>query len=267
MTQPCVIVSEPAAHVLQIAINRPEAKNAIDEKTRLALIDAIESALANEQVRALLLCGKDGIFCAGGDLASMGGMNEQQARERMQSGHKLIKLLWNANIPIVAAMEKYAIGAGAGLALVADYIVAGDNTRMNFPFLQLGLVPDWGSTQSLIRKAGWSNARRLILNKTSLKGEELLKLNLIEELVADQQVLDTAIAKASEFAQLPRLALSLFKQRLRDFPESMEASLASEEEEQTQCFLSDEFEEGLKALQAKRNPDFLSIATKRPSRG
>ena len=267
MTQTCVILSEPAPHVQQIAINRPEAKNAIDEKTRLALIDAIESALANKQVRALLLCGSNGIFCAGGDLASMGGMNEQQARERMQSGHKLIKLLWNAHIPIVVAMEKYAIGAGAGLALVADYIVAGTSTRMNFPFLQLGLVPDWGSTQSLIRKAGWGNARRLILNKTSLKGEQLLELNLIEELVADEQVLNTATAKASEFAQLPRLALRLFKQRLRDFPESMEAALASEEEEQTQCFLSREFEEGLRAVQEKRSPDFVSISTKGLPRG
>ena len=259
MTQNSVIVSEPAPHVLQIAINRPEAKNAIDEKTRFALIEAVESALANKQVRALLLCGTHGVFCAGGDLASMRGMNEQQARARMQSGHKLIKLLWNANIPIVVAMEKYAIGAGAGLALVADYIVAGESTRMNFPFLQLGLVPDWGSTQSLIRKAGWSNARRLILNKTSLKGAELLKLNLIEELVQDEQVLHTATAKAGEFAQLPRLALRLFKQRLRDFPESMEAALASEETEQTQCFLSCEFEEGLTAMQEKRNPDFFQF--------
>lgn len=267
MSETPVILSEPAPHVQQIAINRPEAKNAIDEKTRLALIEAVESALADKQVRAILLCGSNGIFCAGGDLASMGGMSEQQARERMQSGHKLIKLLWNANIPIVVAMEKYAIGAGAGLALVADYIVAGESARMNFPFLQLGLVPDWGSTQSLIRKAGWGNARRLILNKTSLKGEQLRKLNLIEELVADEQVLSTATAKASEFAQLPSLAFRLFKQRLRDFPESMEAALDSEEEEQTQCFLSPEFAEGLRALQEKRNPDFLSIPTKRPHRG
>ena len=176
MTTTAVIVTRPTPHVAQVAINRPEAKNAIDETTRLALIEAIEAALADDTVRALLLCGTSGVFCAGGDLASMRGMSEEQARTRMQSGHKLVQLLWNADIPVVVAMEKFAIGAGAGLALVADYIIAGETARMNFPFLNLGLVPDWGSTQSLVRKAGWGTARRLVLDRASLRGEQLLDL-------------------------------------------------------------------------------------------
>ena len=150
MSETSVVISSPSPHVLQVAINRPEAKNAIDEQTRHALIHAIATGLNDTDVRALLLCGTHGIFCAGGDLASMRDMTEQAARTRMQSGHQLIKLLWYANIPVVVAMERFAIGAGAGLALVADYIVAGENARMSFPFLQLGLVPDWGATQSLI---------------------------------------------------------------------------------------------------------------------
>ena len=177
MTTTAVVVARPHPHVAQVAINRPAAKNAIDETTRLRLIEAIAEALADDTVRALLLCGTGGIFCAGGDLASMRGMSEEQARARMQSGHKLVQLLWNADIPIVVAMEKFAIGAGAGLALVADYIIAGETARMNFPFLNLGLVPDWGSTQSLVRKAGWGTARRLVLDRASLKGEQLLELN------------------------------------------------------------------------------------------
>ncbi len=138
MTTTAVIVTRPTPHVAQVAINRPEAKNAIDETTRLALIEAIEAALADDTVRALLLSGTSGVFCAGGDLASMRGMSEEQARTRMQSGHKLVQLLWNADLPVVVAMEKFAIGAGAGLALVADYIIAGESARMNFPFLNLG---------------------------------------------------------------------------------------------------------------------------------
>ena len=196
MTTTAVVVARPHPHVAQVAINRPEAKNAIDETTRLRLIEAIAEALADDTVRALLLCGTGGIFCAGGDLASMRGMSEEQARARMQSGHKLVRLLWNADIPIVVAMEKFAIGAGAGLALVADYIIAGKTARMNFPFLHLGLVPDWGSTQSLVRKAGWGTARRLVLDRASLKGEQLLELNLVEQLVEDQKVMELAVDKA-----------------------------------------------------------------------
>lgn len=257
MTTTAVVVARPHPHVAQVAINRPEAKNAIDETTRLRLIEAIAEALADDTVRALLLCGTDGIFCAGGDLASMRGMSEEQARARMQSGHKLVRLLWNADIPVVVAMEKFAIGAGAGLALVADYIIAGETARMNFPFLNLGLVPDWGSTQSLVRKAGWGTARRLVLDRASLKGEQLLELNLVEQLVKDDKVMELAINKARELSLLPRLALRQFKETMRQSPQPMESALQAEESHQTHCFLSDEFEEGLTALQERRSPDFL----------
>ena len=257
MTTTAVVVARPHPHVAQVAINRPEAKNAIDETTRLRLIEAIAEALADDTVRALLLCGTDGIFCAGGDLASMRGMSEEQARARMQSGHKLVRLLWNADIPVVVAMEKFAIGAGAGLALVADYIIAGETARMNFPFLNLGLVPDWGSTQSLVRKAGWGTARRLVLDRASLKGEQLLELNLVEQLVKDDKVMELAINKARDLSLLPRLALRQFKETMRQSPQPMESALQAEESHQTHCFLSDEFEEGLTALQERRSPDFL----------
>ena len=203
MTTTAVIVTRPTPHVAQVAINRPEAKNAIDETTRLALIEAIEAALADDTVRALLLCGTSGVFCAGGDLASMRGMSEEQARTRMQSGHKLVQLLWNADIPVVVAMEKFAIGAGAGLALVADYIIAGETARMNFPFLNLGLVPDWGSTQSLVRKAGWGTARRLVLDRASLKGEQLLDLKLVEQIVEDDKVMESQSTKRANFPSCP----------------------------------------------------------------
>lgn len=257
MTTTAVIVTRPTPYVAQVAINRPEAKNAIDETTRLALIETVEGVLADNRVRALLLCGTNGVFCAGGDLASMRGMSEEQARARMQSGHKLVRLLWNADIPVVVAMEKFAIGAGAGLALVADYIIAGETARMNFPFLNLGLVPDWGSTQSLVRKAGWGTARRLVLDRASLKGEQLLELNLVEQLVKDHKVMELAVDKAREFSLLPRLAMRQFKEAMRQSPQPMESALQAEESHQTHCFLSDEFEEGLTALQEKRPPDFL----------
>ena len=257
MTTTAVIVTRPTPYVAQVAINRPEAKNAIDETTRLALIETVEGVLADSRVRALLLCGTNGVFCAGGDLASMRGMSEEQARTRMQSGHQLVQLLWNADIPVVVAMEKFAIGAGAGLALIADYIIAGETARMNFPFLDLGLVPDWGSTQSLVRKAGWGTARRLVLDRAALKGQQLLDLNLVEQIVEDDKVMASAVDKAQELSLLPRLALRQFKETMRQSPVAMKSALQAEENHQTQCFLSDEFEEGLTALQEKRPPDFV----------
>ncbi|MEM1402107.1 MAG: enoyl-CoA hydratase/isomerase family protein [Pseudomonadota bacterium] len=260
MSEDPVVITRPAPHVQQLAINRPTARNAIDEATRVALIEAVKASLQEDDTRALLLCGTGGVFCAGGDLSSMSGMNEKQARTRMQSGHELVQLLWNAHVPVVVAMEKFAIGAGAGLALVADYVVAGESARMNFPFLNLGLVPDWGSTQALIRKAGWGTAKKLILDRASVKGYELLNHSLVEHVVEDSEVLRVALDKAHDFSLLPTLALRQFKETMRQAPEPMISALATEERHQANCFLSPEFEEGLKALKEKRQPNFLSVA-------
>lgn len=256
-----VLVDQPAPYVARITINRPEAKNAIDETTRLALIDALESILANENYRALLLCGAEGVFCAGGDLASMRDMTQDQARMRMQSGHKMVTLLWNAKIPVVAAVERYAIGAGAGLALLSDYIVAGDTALVSFPFLQLGLVPDWGSTQMLVRRTGWATAKRLVMDKATLKGHQLVELGIAELVVEDDQVLTKALEKASQFALLPQLAFQRFKARMQAYPEGFIDALAAEADDQISCFLSREFEEGLDSFQQKRRPDFVAATS------
>lgn len=255
-----VIVDHPAEHVVQVTINRPEAKNAIDEDTRHALIDSLGEVLADERNRALLLRGADGMFCAGGDLVSMRGMTEAQALARMQNGHELVSLVWNADIPVVAAVEKYAVGAGAGLALLSDYIVAGETAFMSFPFLQLGLVPDWASTQMLIRRTGWGRTRQLILNKARPRGEDLLRLGIADEIVSDADVVDTALAKATELALFPRLAFRLFKRRMRAFPEDFDDALSAEAKDQADCFVSDEFDEGLSAVMEKRAADFVSVA-------
>lgn len=252
-----VIVDHPMPHVARVMINRPQAKNAVDEKTRLALIEALQTVLADDDQRALLLCGAEGVFCAGGDLASMRGMSEDQARARMHSGHQIVDILWNARIPVVAAVERFAIGAGAGLALLSDYVVAGENALVSFPFLQFGLVPDWGSTQMLIRRVGWATTVRLILEKASVKGAQLADLGIADLVVEDSSVLPQALEKAAAFSLYPQEAFQRFKARMRAYPESFSSTLAAEADDQTACFLSEEFEEGLNAFQEKRRPDFI----------
>lgn len=259
MSKNRVLIDTPAPHVARVLINRPEAKNAIDHDTRQALIAAVRKALADDSNRALLLGGTEGVFCAGGDLASMRGMTPEQARSRMQNGHELVKLVWNADIPVIAAVEKFAIGAGAGLALLSDYLIVGDTALMSFPFLQFGLVPDWASTQNLVRKSGWGQARRLVLDKARLKGQKLADAGIADLVVADSDVMQTAIDKATAYALYPQLAFRLFKARMQAYPESFTAALRAEEDDQTACFLSNEFEEGLTAFQEKRPADFISV--------
>ncbi|MGI9295664.1 MAG: enoyl-CoA hydratase/isomerase family protein, partial [Pseudomonadales bacterium] len=199
-----------------------------------------------------------GVFCAGGDLGSMRGMTTEQGRQRMQSGHELVNLLWQADVPVVAAVEKFAVGAGAGLALLSDYIVSGETALMSFPFLQLGLVPDWGSLQMLVRRVGWGKARQLILNQATLKGAELADAGLVDQTVADEEVLAFATNKTADLALYPQLAFRRFKAVMRAFPQSFESALSTEQDDQTACFLSKEFEEGLSAFEERRKPNFVA---------
>ena len=114
------------------------------------------------------------------------------------------------------------------------------------------------ATQALIRRTGWSTAKRLILDKASLKGQQLLELNIADKIVEDESVLQTACNKAADFTHYPRLAFRLFKTRMQTYPESFGDALNAEENDQTACFLGAEFEEGLSALQQKRSPDFIN---------
>ena len=262
-----VRADSPAPHVQRLMINRPEARNALDRETRLQLVGAVQNALEDTDTRALLLCGAEGVFCAGGDLASMRNLTASQAHKRMESGHELVRLLWNADIPVLAAVEKYAIGAGAGLALLCDYIVAGESALMSFPFLQFGLVPDWGSTQMLIRRTGWGNARRLILEKASVKGRQLAEAGIADRVVGDAEVLSAATETAAEFARYPQQAVTLLKSELRAYPAGFEDMLNMEKRDQVSCFLSREFDEGLNAYLEKRAADFLNLDSKQDESG
>ena len=105
---------------------------------------ALPPLLADIDVRALVFGGVGGVFSAGGDLPSMVGIDAAAARARMQHIGVLCKLVAGARVPVVSAMEGFSAGAVVGLALLGDHIVAGPGTKVLFPFLKLGLAPDWG---------------------------------------------------------------------------------------------------------------------------
>lgn len=254
---PVVLMDRPAPHVARLLINRPDKRNAIDFDVREQLTRRIQALQNDGTTRALVIGGVGGVFSSGGDLPSMLGLTEAQARERMQHIHMLCRLVASAPLPVVSAMEGFAAGAVVGLALLGDCMVGGPGTRVMFPFLRLGLVPDWGQLLTLPRRVGIGTARRLLTGGRMIEGEEAYRLGLLDMLVPDEQVMDTAVHQALELARLPRDAFSRMKQRLDEVSGSLAEELAREEEDQTVCLLGDEFREGHAAFSEKRAPDFL----------
>ena len=258
MSAPVVLVDRPAPHVARLLINRPDKRNAIDFDVRQQLTEALGALLGDATVRAIVFGGAQGVFSAGGDVPSMVGLSEAQARERMRHIHLLCQLIAEAGVPVVSAIEGIGAGAAVGLALMGDRIVVGEGTKILFPFLKLGLVPDWGQLLTLPRRVGLPVARRILTDGAPVSGAEAHRIGLADTLVADAQVMATAVAQAAELALLPREAFARMKARLNHPSTSLAVELAREENDQAVCLLGDDFVEGHDAYVNKRAADFVA---------
>ncbi len=251
-----VTVDTPAEGIRRIGLNRPEKRNALNPELRGALIEAVASALADAEVHAMLIAGNEGHFCAGGDIDSMAGLTPEAGRARMKSNHVLVRLIAESEKPVVAAVRGYAVGAGAGLAMLADTVVLGEGATLGFPFFRVGLVPDYGLLYSLPRRVGLARARQMLLYARMLKGADAMAAGLADEMVADDEVEKLALERARELAAMPPHAFALAKRQLGLWPTSLDSALEMEAMAQAACFNTAEFAEGRAAFQEKRAPDF-----------
>lgn len=253
-------IDKPAPNVARILINRPASRNALDHSTRQLLIDGLQEIYADKSNRAIVFGGVDGVLSAGGDVPSMANLTEQQARERMQHGRALSQLFADAEIPVVTAVEGMGVGNSVGLALLGDYIIMGDDAFIMFPFLKLGLIPDWGILRSLPRRIGLAKARRVLMTCERINAEQSMAMGLVDKLVSKAEVMAEAINEAEGLAKLPVDAFARMKKRLNHIAVTLDEELASEEGNQSACLLAAEFVEGYAALTAKRAADFTKLS-------
>lgn len=249
-----VLVDDPEAGVRRIRIDRSEARNAIDASVRAGLHDALIAARDDSAIGAILLGGTQGMFCAGGDLPTMVGLDAEAAYARLCDGHRIVRLLWDYPKPVVAAVERFAVGSGAGVALLADRVVIGDGAIIGFPFLRLGLIPDWGLGTTLPRRIGPEPAARLFASAATIKAAEALRLGLADTLCADAAVMDEAVAGAAALTRIAPEAFAAMKRRLRG--DAGQLDLEGEARGQAARLQSAEFAEGYAAFREKREPRY-----------
>ncbi|MFT4256920.1 MAG: enoyl-CoA hydratase/isomerase family protein [Pseudoxanthomonas sp.] len=253
-----LLVDRPAEGVLRLRINRPDKRNAIDHDVRQALTEALLAARDDASVRALVFGGSGGVFSAGGDLPSMAGLSEEQARERMRHIHVLCRLVADAGVPVISAVEGFGAGGAVGLALLGDLIVVGRGSRLLFPFLKLGLAPDWGLLRTLPARVGLSTARRLLTDGQIVDGEEAARIGLADEFVGDSDVMQVAIERAGVLSRLPLTAFSRMKERLNEPASTLDGELQREEDDQAELLRSADFQEGYAAFGERREAHFTS---------
>lgn len=254
--EPILLQDRPAQNVARLLINRADKRNAIDATVRADLRQSLSELEQDRECRAVVVGGVGGNFSAGGDLPSMVGISEQEARERMADVHATCLAVSRFSKPVVAAMDGFAIGAGAGLAMLCDHVVAGPGSKMRFPFLGLGLAPDWGTVYTIPARVGVGRARVLFTRGDMIAGRELLDIGLADQFDESGDVLAAAVAQAEKLAALSAAAFAAMKSRLNQPSHSLEAELARELEDQARLLTGEDFKEGYDALANKRDPHF-----------
>ena len=247
-----VKLDQPAPGVLRVAIDRPQVRNALNPQVRERLADMVEQAMGDPAIRAVILTGRGGQFCAGGDLASLAALPKDEVGALLRRGHRLLRTMIDGRKPVVAAVEGNAAGGGMGLALAADLVVMGRRARFVLPFFRIGLVPDYGVMWNLARRAGPGVARRLALLSAPIGAEQALALGLADQVVDDDGVQQAALEIAQVLTRHPPLALAWTKRLANAQPAGLEESLALEIEAQSDCFGSDAFTAGVDAFLGRR---------------
>lgn len=244
--------------VATITLNRPEVYNALNDAITYELQDALKAAAKDEAVRMVVLTGAGKAFCAGQDLKAVAG---QEKRSFMESLHKrynpIIRAMKSLPKPIVARVNGVAAGAGCSLALACDIIVASEEATLIEVFINIGLVPDSGSSYFLPRLVGMAKAFELCSMGSRVKAAEALQLGLINKVVPADQ-LDAAVKEYTDyFATAPTKAIGLIKKMLdKSTTSTLEEMLEYEAYCQEIAGTSKDYKEGVTAFLEKRKPAF-----------
>jgi enoyl-CoA hydratase/carnithine racemase len=231
--------------------------NFVDTDMVAELADALEDFDRTTEVRAIVLCAEGKHFCAGADFSSRGPAGVSDTPKRGRHLYKEAQRLWRTGKPIVAAVHGAAIGAGVGLAVMADFRVACPEARFSTNFTRLGFHPGFGLTATLPRLIGLQNASWLMYSGRRITGEEALAIGLVDHCVPLDQVRAKATEIATEIAQSAPLAIVATRETLRrGLAEAVAAATEREYEEQNWLRDTADFREGTKAMGERRVPDF-----------
>lgn len=246
--------------VVVLTIDRPEARNALTPEVRTGLGSRFEAMAEDEAVRAVVITGAGGHFCAGGDVKSMGSWEPSEMEERLAVMVRVAELLITFPKPLVAAVQGHAAGAGASIACLADVVVAGDSAKFTVSFLNIGLVPDWGLTHTLPRRVGSAAARRLALTRERVDADEAHRLGLADVRAPDGEVMAVALERAGALAASALGGYAALKAMMED-RDALRAALRAEAQTQIERSKTWEHREGVAAFREKRRPDYARAAT------
>jgi len=245
--------------VALVTLNRPDNGNALNLQMAMDLLAASLTCARNAAVRAVVLTGAGRNFCFGGDLRAMASRDTAEVdyvRELTTYLHAAISQFVRMDAPVIAAVNGTAAGAGVGLVAMADLALCGRSSRFNLAYTNAGLTPDAGTSFLLPRTLGVKRTMELLLLNRTLPAAEALSWGLVNEVVADEQLLARAVEIAETLAQGARGAFGATKRLIAHSLGALESQMVLESETIAAHAVGPEAGEGVSAFLEKRRPQF-----------
>lgn len=243
--------------ISRLTLNRPDSRNALNSALLLELAAAIDH-LDTARVRVLILTGAGNrAFCAGADLKELDGATPEQSDSYVQLGRRIFQKLESLGIPVIAAVNGFAVGGGCELALACDLRTASTRAKFSQPEVNLGNIPAWGGTQRLPRLVGVGRAKEILFTGEMVDAQEAWRIGLVNRLFSPDKLLDGTFQLAEAIAGKAPIALKFAKRAIEfSLDNNLDAGLRYESLAGEICTRTEDQNEGIHAFKEKRIPNF-----------
>lgn len=244
--------------VATVTINRPDKLNALNATTKDELRSAFTQIKADASVDVVILTGAgEKAFVAGTDIGELTTLNSESGKEFATKGQEVFDLIENLGKPVIAAVNGYALGGGCEIALACHIRIAAENAKFGQPEVNLGIIPGYGGTQRLARLVGRGRAMEMILTGNPIDAQEALRIGLVNKVVLQAELMNTALAIAQAIASKGQIAVRM---ALKAVNMTQETTLSDGQQLEASlfgvCCDTQDFKEGTRAFLEKRKPAF-----------
>ncbi len=252
------IIFKIEEQIATITFNRPEVLNALNEASLKEFSHAIDKVAGNEDIRVLILTGAgDKSFVAGADIKEFLKFNALKAKIFSEMGHGIVNKLQKLPIPVIGAVNGFALGGGCEVVIACDFIYASENAMFGLPEINLGIIPGFGGTQRLPRLIGKNRAKEMIFTGKMIPAAEAQAMGLVNKVCAQDQLMDEVLNVAKIIVSKGKVSLRAAKQAINTGMDvDLKTGCRIEIDAFVICFASSDAKEGAQAFLEKRAADF-----------
>jgi enoyl-CoA hydratase len=244
--------------IATITFNRPEVLNALNDASLKEFSHAVDKVAGDEDIRVLILTGAgDKSFVAGADIKEFLKFNALKAKLFSETGHGIVNKLQELPIPVIAAVNGFALGGGCEVVIACDFIYASENAMFGLPEINLGIIPGFGGTQRLPRLIGKNRAKEMIFTGKMIPAAEAKAMGLVNKVCAQDQLMDEVLNVAKIIVSKGKVSLRAAKQAVNTGMDvDLKTGCRIEIDAFAVCLTSSDAMEGTKAFLEKRKADF-----------